>query len=57
MIQGLFPKKLKEIENLSTTQIKQKVSVQNLIVGLMFVPIVKTDIKIVPLSNLYMIQK
>ena len=57
MILELFLKKLKEIESLLTILIKLKVNVLNLIVGLMFVLIVKTDMEIVLLLNLFMIQK
>ena len=57
MILELFLKKLKEIESQLIMLIKLKVNVLSLIDGLMFVLIVKTDIKLVLLSNLYMILK
>lgn len=57
MIQELFLKKLKEIENLLIMLIKLKVNVLNLIDGHMFVLIVKTDTENVPLLNLYMTLK
>ena len=57
MAQGLFLKKLIEIENLLITQIKQKVTVLNLINVLMFVLTIKTSIKTAHLLNSYMIQK
>ena len=57
MILELFLKKLKEIESQLIMLIKLKVNALNLTDGLMFVLIVNTDIKIVLLLNLYMIQK
>ena len=57
MILELFLKKLKEIENQLIMLSKLKVNVLNLTAGLMFVLIVKTDIKIVLSLSLYMIQR
>ena len=57
MILELFLKKLKEIESQLIMLIKLKVNVLNLTDGLMFVLIVKTDIKIVLSLSLYMIQR
>ena len=47
MILELFLKKLKEIESLLIMPTKSKVNVLNLIDGLMYALIVKTDTKIV----------
>lgn len=57
MILELFLKKLKELENQLIMLIKLKVNVLNLTVGLIFVLIIKTDIKIVLSLSLYMTQR
>jgi type IV secretory pathway VirB3-like protein len=57
MILELFLKKLKELESQLIMLIKLKVNVLNLTVGLIFVLIVKTDIKIIILLSLYMTQR
>ena len=57
MILELYQKKLEGTESQLIMPIKQKANALNLIGGLMFVLIVKTDIKNVLLSNLYMIRK
>lgn len=57
MILELFLKKLKELESQLIMLIKLKVNALNLTVGLIFVLIIKTDIKIIILLSLYMTQR
>lgn len=56
MILGLFLNKSKEIKNINYAD-QTESKFLNLTDGLMFVLILKIDIKIVLLLNLYMIQK